>query len=164
DKCIYVMTPEYGAATQLEKIEMLEVADFVVLNKFEKPRSEDALRDIRKQYRRNHNLFAGHPGSPSDDELPIYGTMASKFNDMGVNALFHDLVNAFGFDVKKTNDLRIAKASPVKDAIIPPERSLYLRELSRTVKSYNDEVETTAKKLEDYQALEHASSLVSENS
>ena len=83
DKCIYVMTPEFGAQSQLEKIEMLEQASFVVINKFEKPRSEDALRDVRKQYRRNHKLFANHPGSPEDSELPIYGTMASKFNDKG---------------------------------------------------------------------------------
>ena len=78
DKTLYVMTPEYGASTQLEKIEMLEVADFVAVNKYEKPRSEDALRDVRKQYRRNKNLFANHPGSPEDHELPIFGTMASK--------------------------------------------------------------------------------------
>ncbi|NCZ83467.1 MAG: DNA polymerase III subunit alpha, partial [Betaproteobacteria bacterium] len=77
-KTLYVMTPEYGAATQLEKIEMLEVADFIAVNKYEKPRSEDALRDVRKQYRRNKNLFANHPGSPPDHELPIFGTMASK--------------------------------------------------------------------------------------
>ena len=82
------MTPEYGAATQLEKIEMLDSADFIVLNKFEKPRSEDALRDIRKQYRRNKNLFLGHPGSPEDEELPVFGTMASKFNDSGLTLFF----------------------------------------------------------------------------
>ncbi|MDH5415591.1 MAG: cobalamin-dependent protein, partial [Flavobacteriaceae bacterium] len=81
NKCAYVMTPEFGAQSQLEKIEMLESADFVIVNKFEKPRSEDALRDVRKQYRRNHQLFANHPGSPSDEELPVFGTMASKFND-----------------------------------------------------------------------------------
>ena len=97
DKTLYVMTPEYGASTQLEKIEMLEVADFIAVNKFEKARSEDALRDVRKQYRRNRNLFANHPGSPADGELPIYGTMASKFNDVGVNALFKDLIKAVDF-------------------------------------------------------------------
>ncbi len=78
---LYVMTSEYGAASQLEKIEMLESASFLAINKFERPRSEDALRDIRKQYRRNHKLFSNHPGSLSDEELPIFATMASKFND-----------------------------------------------------------------------------------
>lgn len=163
DKCAYVMTPEYGAATQLEKIEMLEVANFIVLNKFEKPRSEDALRDIRKQYRRNHNQFAGHPGAPSDDELPIYGTMASKFNDVGVNALFKDIATAFGFETKALENLSCAKASAAKDAIIPPERSLYLRELSKSVRSYNEEVESTAKKLGAYQALVETQKLLPNN-
>ena len=92
------MTPEYGAQTQLEKIGMLEVADFVVLNKYEKPRSEDALRDIRKQYRRNHMSFLrAIRRSPADGDLPVYGTMASKFNDVGVNALFYDIVGWIRF-------------------------------------------------------------------
>ena len=106
DKCIYVMTPEYGAATQLEKIEMLEAANFIVLNKFEKPRSEDALRDIRKQWRRNHNDFQGHPGSSEDNQLPIYGTMASQFNDVGVNALYYDIVKSMNI---KSGDLETMK-------------------------------------------------------
>ncbi|MBH48015.1 MAG: methylmalonyl-CoA mutase [Halobacteriovorax sp.] len=156
DKCAYVMTPEYGAATQLEKIEMLEVADFIILNKFEKPRSEDALRDIRKQYRRNHNLFAGHPGSPDDEGLPVYGTMASKFNDVGVNALFKDIVTSFDFEKEKLSELVCEKASRVKDAIIPPARSLYLRELAGSVREYNNLVENTAQKLGDYHAIVEA--------
>ena len=136
DKCTYVMTPEYGAATQLEKIEMIEVADFIVVNKFEKPRSEDALRDIRKQYRRNHKLFAGHPGSPEDDGLPIYGTMASKFNDIGVNALFVDIAKGFDFDTRDLN-LICNKASKEKKAIIPAGQIQYLRDIAKTVKDYN---------------------------
>lgn len=163
DKCAYVMTPEYGAATQLEKIEMLEVADFIILNKFEKPRSEDALRDIRKQYRRNHNLFAGHPGSPDDDGLPVYGTMASKFNDVGVNALFKDIVTSFDFEADRLESMICEKASRVKDAIIPPARSLYLRELAGSVRDYNESVEQTAKKLGDYQALVDAQKLLPTN-
>ncbi len=163
DKCAYVMTPEYGAATQLEKIEMLEVADFIILNKFEKPRSEDALRDIRKQYRRNHNLFAGHPGSPEDDGLPVYGTMASKFNDVGVNALFKDIVTSFDFEADRLETMICEKASRVKDAIIPPARSLYLRELAGSVRDYNDSIEQTAQKLGDYQALVDAQKLLPTN-
>ena len=92
NKCIYVMTPEFGAQTQLEKIEMIDSADFIVVNKFEKPRSEDALRDVCKQYRRNHQLFEGHDGSPANEDLPIFGTMASQFNDSGVNSLFNEIL------------------------------------------------------------------------
>ncbi len=163
DKCAYVMTPEYGAATQLEKIEMLEVADFIILNKFEKPRSEDALRDIRKQYRRNHNLFAGHPGSPDDDGLPVYGTMASKFNDVGVNSLFKDIVTSFDFESERLHGMICEKASRVKDAIIPPARSLYLRELSSSVRDYNNSVEQTAQKLGEFQALNEAQKILPKN-
>ena len=102
---------------------MLEAASFIVVNKFEKPRSEDALRDIRKQYRRNHNLFAGHPGSPDDIDLPIYGTMASKYNDFGVNALFKDVAQNLGFEV--TSDLeklqfeKESKDTKLKIRVIP---------------------------------------------
>jgi methylmalonyl-CoA mutase len=161
DKCIYVMTPEYGAATQLEKIEMLEQADFIALNKFEKPRSEDSLRDIRKQYRRNHELFAGHPGSPEDHELPIFGTMASKFNDVGVNALFFELAKTFEFDTSGINDLARDRASEDKTKIIPAERSLYLRDIAQSCRDYNRETMFRVEKLRDYEALKKASELVS---
>jgi methylmalonyl-CoA mutase len=163
DKCIYVMTPEYGAATQLEKIEMLEQADFIVLNKFEKPRSEDALRDIRKQYRRNHQLFAGHPGAPTDDELPVFGTMASQFNDSGVNALFFEIANQFNFDTKKLEGLAKERAPKNKTKIIAPERSLYLREISSTLKSYNNEMQENFEKLKDYEALQKACEILPDN-
>lgn len=138
DKCAYVMTPEYGAASQLEKIEMLEVADFIAINKYEKPRSEDALRDVRKQYRRNHKLFANHPGSPTDEELPVYGTMASKFNDVGVNAFFADLVRAFDFGWKEELDILPKEKCPsIKSSIIPAKQIQYLRDISETVRGYN---------------------------
>jgi isobutyryl-CoA mutase len=161
NKTLYVMTPEYGAATQLEKIEMLEVADFVALNKFEKPRSEDALRDVRKQYRRNRNLFAGHPGSPTDDELPIYGTMASKFNDVGVNALFRDLLTAL--NLPNTNDdvlVHCEKVPKVKGAMIPPGRVSYLRDISETCRLYNTATLATIEKLQQWESLSAASKLV----
>ena len=87
---------------------MLDAAHFIVLNKFEKPRSEDALRDIRKQWRRNHNQFAGHPGAPEDHDLPVYGTMASQFNDVGVNALFFDIVKVPLRD-DEGNNFRLSK-------------------------------------------------------
>lgn len=160
DKCIYVMTPEYGAASQLEKIEMLEQADFVVLNKFEKPRSEDALRDIRKQYRRNKNLFAGHPGSPTDEDLPIFGTMASQFNDFGVNALFKSIATTFDLKLEDANNLVCEKVPTHKRQIIAPDRALYLRDISGTCRHYNEQTKLMVEKIRDYEALTIASQLV----
>ena len=87
DVSLYVMTPEFGAATQLEKIDMLDFADLVAINKFDKRGALDALRDVRKQYRRNHNLF-----DAAEDHIPVYGTMASQFNDPGMNNLFTALM------------------------------------------------------------------------
>lgn len=164
DKCIYVMTPEYGAQSQLEKIEMLEAADFIILNKFEKPRSEDALRDIRKQYRRNHQLFAGHPGSPEDFELPVYGTMASKFNDEGLNALFYDLAKAFELKGIQQPSTSYNKISTAKFRIIPPERSLYLREIASTVRGYNQKTAEQLEIVRDYEALKISSEILKNNS
>lgn len=163
DKCIYVMTPEYGAATQLEKIEMIEQADFIVLNKFEKPRSEDALRDIRKQYRRDRKLFAGHPGSPDDSELPIFGTMASHFNDPGVNELFREILNVFDFDTQNLIDLDCQRVSNKKLGIIPPEQSLYLREIAKVCRDYNQRWRDACEHLKDYEALNIASKLIENN-
>lgn len=161
DKCAYVMTPEYGAATQLEKIEMLEEADFIIVNKFEKPRSEDALRDVRKQFRRNHKLFANHPGSPEDNELPIYGTMASKFNDVGVNALFLDLVTEFKFNVsEELKKLDVEKMSLTKKAIIPAAQIQYLREISHTLRGYNKETQRLKIVAENLDACEKSLELV----
>lgn len=159
DKCMYVMTPEYGAATQLEKIEMLESARFVVVNKFEKPNAEDALRDVRKQFRRNRNLF--HEGK--DEDLPIYGTMASKFNDSGVNALFVDMAEEFNFSTEKIK-LVTEKNPGRKSSIIPPSRALYLREISDTLRTYNQTTDKTLKVLEDYEVLSKAAKIVSTDS
>jgi len=86
DLSLYVMTPEYGAATQLEKIDMLDFADIIAINKFDKRGSMDALRDVKKQYKRNHNLF-----ETPDEELPVYGTIASQFNDPGISWMFSEL-------------------------------------------------------------------------
>ena len=163
DKCVYVMTPEYGAQTQLEKIGMLEIADFVVINKFERPRSEDALRDIRKQYRRNHDLFAGHPETPTDEELPIYGTIASKFNDEGVNALFYDLAKTFGLETQNLETLPRKKGPTAQQSIIPMEHSLYLRDIAGVCREYNRKVKEEAEKLEVYETLQKASSLLPKN-
>jgi methylmalonyl-CoA mutase len=165
NKTLYVMTPEYGASTQLEKIEMLEVADFIAVNKFEKPRSEDALRDVRKQYRRNKQLFANHPGAPSDNDLPVYGTMASKFNDVGVNALFKDIIRAVDFNYNSDLDkIPCEKAPQKKGAIIPASQVNYLRSISETVRHYNERTLESIGKLRQFESLVEVSKIVSEAS
>jgi methylmalonyl-CoA mutase len=164
NKTLYVMTPEYGASTQLEKIEMLEVANFIAVNKFEKPRSEDALRDVRKQYRRNRQLFANHPGSPADNELPVYGTMASKFNDVGVNALFKDIVKGMDFNHVAELDMIPADRAPEKkQAIIPASRVNYLRDISDTVRGHSQEASQAVEKLRQYEMLEGALKVVTDS-
>jgi len=163
DKCIYVMTPEFGAQSQLEKIEMLERADYIVINKFEKPRSEDALRDVRKQFRRNHKLFLGHGNDIIDEDLPIYGTMASQYNDSGVNALFFDIAKDLSFDTSKLAKLIKEKKPKIKARIIAPDRVLYLREIANIVRSYNIECENTVDKLKKYEVLERVSKIFPEN-
>lgn len=164
NKTLYVMTPEYGASTQLEKIEMLEVADFIAVNKFEKPRSEDALRDVRKQYRRNKVLFAGHPGAPTDDELPIFGTMASKFNDVGVNALFKEIIKAVDFQFNaELEKIPADRASTKKQSVIPASRVNYLRDISDTVRNYNNRALKAVEKLRKYEALVETAKLISDS-
>ncbi len=134
DLSLYVMTPEFGAATQLEKIDMLDFADIVALNKFDKRGALDALRDVRKQYKRNHQLF-----NAKDEDLPIFGTMASQFNDTGMNALFAELMKR----LPSLNSLNPA-ISKEKDAvgekiyIIPPDRTRYLAEIVESSQAYND--------------------------
>ncbi len=163
-KTLYVMTPEYGASTQLEKIEMLEAADFIAVNKYEKPRSEDALRDVRKQYRRNKNLFANHPGSPVDADLPIYGTMASKFNDVGVNALFKDLVHSIGFSFNVDLNLIPSDRAPEKkQSIIPSSRINYLREIADTLFQYRATSKIQIEKMRKYEALLETSKFISDS-
>ena len=127
------MTPEYGAASQLEKINMLDYADIVCINKFDKAGALDALADVKKQYKRNHGLW-----SAKDDELPIIGTMASKFNDDGVNHLFGLLLQKLD---KKTNvkfgDYHFAETAKVSQAIIPSNRTRYLSEISESNRGYD---------------------------
>lgn len=134
DISMYVMTSEFGAPTQLEKIDMIDYADFVVINKFERKGSEDALHHVRKQYQRNHELF-----STALDELPVYGTIASQFNDAGTNRLFEALLAALkqkGFD----NHLDDAHLELLKvqqnTVVIPNDRRFYLREIVDTVRQY----------------------------
>ncbi|MFM2339107.1 MAG: hypothetical protein RL115_2300 [Bacteroidota bacterium] len=133
DVSMYVMTPEYGAASQLEKINMLDYADVVCINKFDKAGALDALADVRKQYKRNHQLFTAN-----DLDLPIVGTVASKFNDDGVNHLFSLLLKTI---VTKTNiifgEALFAETAKVTTAIIPSNRTRYLSEISEHNRNYN---------------------------
>ncbi len=136
DLSLYVMTPEYGAPMQLEKIEMLDYADFVAINKFDRPQALDALRDVRKQYRRCHGLFDG----PADEDLPVYPTIASQFHDRGVNALYQALVRRLAEGFGSTWTLERTHAEPAgipeRHPIIPPGRNGYLREIAGAVRSY----------------------------
>ncbi len=133
DVSLYVMTPEYGAASQLEKINMLDYADVIAINKFDKAGALDALADVRKQYKRNHALWMA-----KEQELPIVGTMASKFNDEGMNRLFVQLLTALR---NKVNVDWLAgdfgRTAEVSQAVIPPARVRYLSEISDVVRNYN---------------------------
>ncbi len=136
DLSMYVMTSDFGAATQLEKIDMLDFADIVVVNKFEKRGGEDAVRDVRKQVQRNRTAFDRMP-----DDMPVFGTIASKFNDDGVTALYHALLDGIqektGVAFKSSLPRPDTKQSTSKTIIIPPERTRYLAEIAETVRSYH---------------------------
>lgn len=138
DISLYVMTPEFGAATQLEKIDMLDFADLVAINKFDKRGALDALRDVRKQYKRNHNLF-----DASDDDIPVYGTMASQFNDPGMNNLFVALLKGIkektGVDFKARMEMTNSQSEKIY--IIPPDRIRYLSEIAEANENYNEWVD-----------------------
>ncbi|GAB4002658.1 methylmalonyl-CoA mutase family protein [Spirosoma daeguense] len=155
DKTLYVMTAEYGAATQLEKIDMLDFADIIVINKFDKRGSLDALRDVRKQYRRNHNLW-----DVADDDLPIVGTVAAQFNDAGMNALFRMVTGdgreqgiagvAQGSDIDSPKNQSAPSRHSQPPAIIPPDRIRYLAEIveeSRRYKQFVQEQSSLARQL-----------------
>jgi len=143
DLSIYVMTSEFGAASQLEKIDMLDFADIVVVNKYEKRGGEDAVRDVRKQVQRNLNAFTKSP-----EEMPVFGTIASKFNDDGVTAFYHAVLDTIskktGIRLKSTLPRSEKKVSSSKTVIIPPERTRYLAEISDTVRSYHKQTEKQA--------------------
>jgi len=135
DVSVYVMTSEYGAPSQLEKIEMLDYADFVAINKFERRGSEDALRDVRKQYQRNRKLFEIAPAV-----LPIFGTCAAQFNDHGVNALYAHLMaelsQRFELDWHSAQPAGETRVTTIAQHIIPPMRERYLSDITATCRSY----------------------------
>jgi isobutyryl-CoA mutase len=142
DVSLYVMTPEYGAASQLEKINMLDYADVIAINKFDKSGALDALHDVRKQFKRNHGLWTA-----KDNELPVIGTIAAQFNDTGINELFEKLVNTI--KTKTGVEFGTLEASPpagggglegattTRSQIIPPKRVRYLSEIADTNRGYD---------------------------
>lgn len=159
DLPIYVMTPEYGAATQLEKIDMLDFAEMVVLNKTDKKGAQDALRDVKKQFQRNHQLFTQSP-----DEMPIYATRASQFNDHGTNEFYAALIAKIN---ELTEDKFNAELTHRKEAdenlfIIPPRRQRYLSEIAEESQRYENWVQAQTEIADKLYALKNTLSLVNQ--
>ncbi len=133
DLSVYVMTPEFGAASQLEKIDMLDFADVIILNKFDKRGALDALRAVQKQYQRNNDLW-----DEPLETMPVFGSIASQFNDPGINTVFNELMQRlFADEIKET----LEEGSSEKQYIIPPSRVRYLSEIGETIKKYDETVE-----------------------
>ncbi len=159
DLSLYVMTPEFGAATQLEKIEMLEQADFIAINKYERRGGEDALRDVRKQYQRNFNLFDKQP-----DDMPVFGTMAARFGDDGVTALYQALnarlqeknLKSRGGQLPKVS----VKASTNRAPVIPSGRERYLSDIAAGIRGYHDRVERESRIAREAAALRRSKELL----
>jgi methylmalonyl-CoA mutase len=140
---LYVMTPEFGAATQLEKIDMLEFADIVAINKFDKRGALDAIRDVKKQYKRNHHLFEAR-----DEDLPVFGTIASQFNDPGTNRLYKAMMDRLAekTGVSLNSTFQITDEMSEKIYIIPPNRTRYLSEISEASRNNDHWVDAQAEK------------------
>jgi methylmalonyl-CoA mutase len=155
DLSMYVMTPEFGAASQLEKIDMLDFADVIAINKFDRKGSQDALRDVAKQYQRNRELWSQSPG-----DMPVYGTQASRFNDDGVTALYQGLLPKlaqFGFPVRPGKlPLAEVKHSSGKNVIVPPGRSRYLAEIADTLRAYHKNTDKQVNLARERQQLQQS--------
>ncbi len=134
DVSLYIMTPEFGAASQLEKIDMLDFADVIAINKFDKRGAQDALRDVRKQYKRNHELW-----KIPDDKIPVFGTIASQFNDPGTNALYLKIMEVLSGKTNHpfANTFPFRTGESEKIFIIPPQRTRYLSEISDNNRKYD---------------------------
>ncbi|MGZ5034419.1 MAG: methylmalonyl-CoA mutase family protein, partial [Usitatibacter sp.] len=155
---LYVMTPEFGAASQLEKIDMLDFADFVAINKFDRKGAEDALRDVRKQYQRNRQLFAQRP-----EEMPVFGTQASRFNDDGVTALYQAIARRLrdeGLDLRPGRLPAVeVKESSKGRAIVPADRVRYLADIAASLRDYHRHVEAQARIARERQSLRTAKAI-----
>src|SRR5258708_5511884 len=159
DVALYVMTPEYGAATQLEKIDMLDFADVIAVNKFDKRGALDALRDVKKQYQRNHQLWTNKP-----EDMPVFGTIASQFNDPGTNQLYKHLVDKIaektGANLK--SNFEITREMSEKIFVIPPHRTRYLSEISENNRGYDQWVKAQAELAQKLYAVNLLSSSTSD--
>jgi methylmalonyl-CoA mutase len=159
DVSMYVMTPEYGAASQLEKIDMLDFADIVAINKFDRRGGKDALRDVSKQMQRNKQSFGRRP-----DEMPVFGTIASRFNDDGVTALYQGLLGVLREKKLAGWESRWPKLgirhSSAERAIIPPERNRYLAEIAETVRGYHKWADAQAMVARERQRLAETKKLL----
>ena len=157
---LYVMTPEYGAATQLEKIDMLDFADLIALNKFDKRGALDALRDVKKQYRRNHQLW-----ETPDEDIPAFGTIASQFNDPGINRLYKAILDKIeekaGTNFNST--YTISNEMSEKIYIIPPKRIRYLSEISENNRSYDKWVQKQSDLAQQLYNIQNTIDLLKEN-
>ena len=153
DTSLYVMTPEFGAASQLEKIDMLDFADVVAINKFERRGAADAMRDVARQLIRNREEFGAKP-----EDMPVFGTSAATFNDDGVTALYQELARQLGFE-RGTLPPVETKASTSIHAIVPADRIRYLSEISETVRDFHAETEKLAEKARDAQAVQRVREL-----
>ena len=158
DVSLYVMTPEFGAATQLEKIDMLDFADLVAINKFDKRGAKDALRDVKKQYTRNHQLW-----DANKEDLPVFGTIASQFNDPGMNKLYKSIMDAVASKTKAdlNSNYQISDEMSEKVFVIPPARTRYLSEISENNRAYDkkasEQAEVAQKLYGIYKTLETVS-------
>jgi len=152
DATLYVMTPEYGAASQLEKIDMLDFADFVAINKFDRKGAADALRDVAKQVQRNKQTFDKRP-----DQMPVFGTMAARFNDDGVTALYQAMLPKlaeFGLKLAKSSLPKIeTRHSTNQTPIVPPARVRYLADIAETVRTYKKRAREQAQLARELQQL-----------
>ncbi|MBB3223790.1 fused isobutyryl-CoA mutase/GTPase IcmF [Pseudoduganella umbonata] len=160
DLSMYVMTPEFGAASQLEKIDMLDFADVIAINKFDRKGAQDALRDVAKQYQRNRELWSSRP-----DEMPVFGTQASRFNDDGVTALYQELLPKlaqFGLRTQPGLLPRVdVRFSSGKNVIVPPARARYLAEIADTVRGYHKHVRRQSVLARERQQLSEAKRMLS---
>jgi methylmalonyl-CoA mutase len=158
---LYVMTPEYGAATQLEKIDMLDFADIIALNKFDKRGALDAIRDVKKQYKRNHNLW-----EIADEDIPVFGTIASQFNDPGMNRLYKAVMNKM-VDKTGNNALNsnffITEEMSEKIYIIPPSKTRYLSEISENNRSYDKRANQQAEVAQKLYGIQKSIETISES-
>ena len=160
DLSVYVMTPEYGAATQLEKIDMIDFADIVVLNKFDRPGARDAIRDVRKQYRRSRGIF---DPDIRDEDLPVFGTTASHFNDEGVDKFYTHLLASLTSEESDRWNIshdRISVDGASRPSPIPQERVGYLLEIANSIRDYHQCVESSAQLSDDAESLERSSELI----